>query len=371
MPEHLLKSRTTSETLRFVGILWAQMTARSRVRYSSDQLIEEIRLVTRRARPDDPTKVTQREFDQVRRETAANCPSAAKLVVRFGITWSELLMTANQQSGAFRALRVAETGYEPQRADRATCVAAVRRAADRRGQTTLLPREYEEERHKAIAGSKRVTRERLEIQWPVLSQIQKFGWADLLADAGIEPPPKSTGWGLHLSDAMELVLRCRGYAPTAKEARQFAKSHGISVSDIRKPPDEAFRELTERRNKIGKWTPPRTLPGRWEPKPTFEESLKAEIEELERDLVRPYREANPSRPRNYWTGERILTGLEYAISKLEPGEALTQRALRRLSIENPGKIPSPTTVTDYGSKHGTNLSELRAEARKRLERNHS
>lgn len=149
-----------------------------------------------------------------------------------------------------------------------------------------------------------------------------------------------------------------------KGATRFAIGYGIAVSGDMKTTNEAFAELAERRTAAGKWTPPRPLIDRWAPDPTPETIA------LEEEQVRELRDQFPARPRNHWTDERILEGLELAITKLGPGESFTQVNLRRLARENPGKIPSPNTVTKYAKRVGTSLPELRELALARVTRTH-
>jgi hypothetical protein len=162
---------------------------------------------------------------------------------------------------------------------------------------------------------------------------------------------------------MELFLECRGYAPTMKGADRFAKSHGIAVSGEVKTTGEAFAEMTSLRIASGKWTPPRPLIDRWAPDPTPETLVLEEVS------VQGLRVRFPARPRNHWTDERILEGLDLATMKLRPGESLTQVNLRDLARENPGLIPSPTTVTEYAKKNASSLAELRKQALSRVARN--
>lgn len=332
----------------------------SAVHYPTDTLLSAIRQVCGHVSPNNPAKVSQREFDRARSELEIKCPRASDLVKRFGLPWRDLIEKANRESHAFRTLRQAEKGYEPARANRGTCVAAARLAADQLGQNTLLPREYEEQRNRAIGETRGSTRERLEARWPVLSQIQGFGWEAVLTEAGLFKAPVNPRWGIDGTDLMELFLECRGYVTTMKGADRFAKSHGIAVSGATKTTEEAFAELAARRSTENKWTPPRPLIDRWAPDPTPETLA------LEEDLVRDTREEFPSRPRNYWTDERILESLELAITKLGPGESLTQNTLRRLARENPGLVPAPSTVTEYAKRAGTTLPKLREQALTRV-----
>lgn len=328
----------------------------SATRYSTDDLVSAIRQVCERANLNDPTQVSQCEFDRARSELAIKCPRASDLSKRFGLPWHDLLEKANRDNHAFRTLRQAEKGYEPARVNRATCVAAVRLAADQLGQNTLLPREYEAQRNQAISDSRGSTRDRLEARWPVLSQIKGFGWSGMLRDAGLATPSANQPWAINEVDLMELFLECRGYAPTMKEATRFAKHHRIAVPQKYRGTKTVFGEMTARRTRQRKWTPSRTLIGRWAPDPTPETLA------IEAQRVQPAQAAFRSRVRHHWTDDRILEGLDLAIAKLAPGESLTQVNLRELARENPGRIPAPSTVTKYAKRNGTTLPELREAA---------
>lgn len=332
----------------------------SAVHYPTDVLVSAIRQACEHVNPDHPARVSQRDFDRARGELGITCPRASDLAKRFDLPWRDLLEKANRDGDAFRTLRLAEKGYEPARANRDTCVAAVRLAADQLGQGTLLPREYQSQRNQTIARSRGNTRERLESRWPVLSQVQGFGWASVLAEAGLSEAPVNPRWGMDGTDLMEIFLECRGYVPTLKGARRFAACHGIALSYETSTTDEAFAELTARRAAAGKWTPHRPLIDRWAPDPT-PETLAIEAESTE-----VLRAKFPSRPRNHWTEERIFDGLDFATRKLQPGKSLTQPNLRRLARENPGQVPSPSTVSEYAKRVGTSLPELREQALARV-----
>lgn len=338
----------------------------AQVHYSTDYLLTVIPQICREANPDDPSTVTQREFDRARSKLDIECPKAANLVVRFNMPWGNLVsLGLGDDPGTFQAARRAEQGSENQISfDDVTAVAAVRAAAKALGQETLLPHEYTAHRNQVLHGTRGIKRQRLTARWPVEAQIKKRGWNEILIKADLETTEVNQIKGVENPDAMELHLECRGFVPTVNAAIEFLRSHGVSARRKNMSTDEALQILRQRRESEGKWTPARTL------RNTDRPEIPDECLAIEKERLAPYQAANTPRPRNWWTSEeRILDGLKLAISKLEPGESLTQKNLRRLAKENRGQIPSQNTVTEFAKRNGTNLPELRARAIRDLRSN--
>lgn len=334
-------------------------------RYSTGELVVSITKVCSGAGINSPLRVTQREFDAGRSTAGVECPRASDLSDRFGMPWRELVEKAHRPD-AYQVLRLSEVGHQPIRASRNTCISAVKLAARRLDQETLLPREYAEERERAMAGTRGPALKRLECRWPVLSQIQKFGWEEILKEAGLSSAMRNPSRRIDEVDLMELFLECRGYAPTMTAAVRFARRHGIAAAEnfqnTGSVTETVFAELSRRRTNQGKWTPPRPLIDRWAPDPTAGTMV------IETTKVQAAQREHPARKRNHWTEERILKGLDLAVTKLDSGDSLTQVNLRRLARTYPGQIPSVNTADKYAKRVGSNLRELREQAIARVSR---
>lgn len=332
--------------------------------YSTDYLLSQIARICLEARPADPATVTQREFDETRVSLGVTCPRAARLVARFNKPWSELVATIHAP-GAFQSLRRGEQGSKDQvQFDEETAVAAVRNAAIALDVETLKPDEYTAYRSRLLASARGLNRKRLETRWPVTALIQQIGWENTLERAGLKRTDADTHEAVDNPDAIGLYLECRGFAPPLRVAIDFLRSQGVAAKRRSMHTDVALETLRERRQggDRGKWTPDRVL----------QEHERPEVPdaclELEKEKLAPYKPAAKVMPHGWWMNEqRMIEGLKTAISKLESGESLTQVTLRRLAKENRGRIPSPSTVTEYAKRNGTSLPELRERAREELE----
>ncbi len=265
----------------------------------------------------------------------------------------------------FHAVRRSEDGKDDQIPfDEETAVSAVRLAARSLGQDTLSAHEYMEYRAGMMRSVQSRKRQRLATRWPASSQISShIGWEKALARAGLKPPNHAVLTGMDNPDAIGVFLECRGFAPSLTAAMRFLRAHGVSAKKRAMETDEALEVLRKRRAKEGKWTPPRVLENHEHP--PFPDELQA----FEEETLSQYRENHTKRPRSWWMDEQnMMDGLKLAITKLEPGESLTQVNLRRLSKENRGLIPSPSKVIAFAKRNGTNLPELRERARDELER---
>lgn len=333
-------------------------------RYPTDYLVSVVSRICRKADPDDPTAVTQRQFDRTRSELDMDCPRAARLVTRFNTPWRDLLaLMTRDDPGTFQSLRRAEDAKDGQIPfDEETAVTAVRLAARSLGQNTLSPHEYMDYRARVMRSARNRKRQRLATRWPVSSQISALiGWHQALTRAGLKPPCHTVATGLDNPDAIGVYLECRGYAPPLKVAIGFLRGHGVSAKRRTMKTDEALEVLRQRRKKEGKWTPLRILP--------HHERTKDSDELLASDeaTISQYRNTNTMRARSWWMDEQnMLDGLTLAITKLEPNESLTQVNLRRLAKENRGRIPSPGRVTEFAKRNGTSLPELRERALRKI-----
>lgn len=339
------------------------MTVVTPVRYSTDQLLTVIHQICREANPEDPTAVTQREFDRARSRLGVDCPRAPRLTIRFKSSWRDLLLKVNRERpDTFRAARRSEQGSKDLIPfDRATAITAVQNAARALGQDTLRPHEYVEYREQLLKQANGLNRQRLEVRWPVVAMIDALDWDKVLNEAGLTRPntdPK----GLDNPDAIGLYLECRGCAPPLRVAIEFSRAQGVSARNRSMRTEEALEVLRERRAAQGKWTPPRALLEDERPE------IPVECLELEQQKLAGYQPARKIRPKGWWMNEdRILEGLRIAITKLEPGESLTQVNLRRVA-RGDNRIPSPNTVTQFAKRNGTNLPELRERLRASLPR---
>lgn len=326
-------------------------------RYGDDELVAAIRQIGEAV--EDPTALTQKQFDELREQMGVRCPRAAAICSRVGVSWAKVKESAfGDPADAFHHFRRTSEGNPRFVATRQVCVAAVRLAARRISSPTLLPHEYERQREIALRRVRGANRLRAEARWPPVSRIKAFGWNEIASEAGlaIRPEPQRPK-SMAVVDVMELFLECRGYVPRRTKIREFANGHGISMTRDKGETSAYLDVLRERRDASGVWTPRLIYGGPVE--------IPPEAQAYEAERVAAFAEAYPVVQKGTWTEERILGGIDRAVSKLRAGESLTQKRLRELSKENRGTIPSPTTVTEYASKHGTSLPELREQAIRR------
>jgi hypothetical protein len=174
------------------------------------------------------------------------------------------------------------------------------------------------------------------------------------------PPPIEKERGFPFVDAVELLLECRGYLPARRET---TKAFAVARTKLSQPP-ESFESTVEllrgRRHDQGKWTPPHT------PAHNDKPNLPAKSQQEEQRALEALRQTFKGEKRLYWDRERIEAGLETALAKLQPGESLTQKRLRKLAKDHPGAIPHPSVVSRFAAAQGTNLKELRAQALERV-----
>jgi hypothetical protein len=331
-------------------------------RYSDDRLLVAIRQVGEGI--EDPEKLTQREFDALREAKGVTCPRAAAICARFGVSWTRIKEASfGDVGGSFRHFRRTTAGNGVFPADREACISAVRLAARQISSDTLLPRQYEKQRELALRGRRGDGRLQVEGRWPPVSQIAGFGWDQIVSEAGlaIRPAPELAK-SMEVIDVMELFLEARGFVPNRRTIREFANGYGISMAKDEGKASTYLEALRERRIQSGLWTPPAILRGPRYP------LMPAEVIRVEKRRTSEFAAAYPLVGKGSWTEERILEGLDLAISKLGPSESLTQKKLRQLAKENPGKIPTASTVTKYAKEHGTTLAELREQAFRRVDR---
>jgi hypothetical protein len=76
------------------------------------------------------------------------------------------------------------------------------------------------------------------------------------------------------------------------------------------------------------------------------------------------REGHGTTPKGYWTLERVERGIDEALKRLEPGQALTQRNIQDLA-RGETLIPSLSAIQRVSARSGTNFKGLRQEAVRR------
>jgi hypothetical protein len=243
--------------------------------------------------------------------------------------------------------------------DRETAISAVRNAAREIGTETLLPDQYTAFRNRLLNGANGLKRQRLETRWPAVALIQADGWETTLESAELKRTDADFERAVDNPDAMGLYLECRGCIPSIRAAVEFLRNNGVSARRPTMKTKQALEVLRERRNL--KWTPSRALQDH--ERPDVPEACRA----LEKAKLASYKPARKIQPPGWWMNEeRMIEGLKFAMSKLEPGESLTQVNLRRLAKENRGLIPAPSKVTEFAKRNGTSLPELRERARRSL-----
>lgn len=328
-------------------------------RYSVDFSLSSVRSIATGVDPESPELVSQRKFDPERASAGIECPRASDISRRLNTPWPELLeLVFDETSNEFQQVSTRMRGKGDRfPVDHDTCVAALRLAASRVGKTTLRPFEYAAERERAIGSSRGTTRQTLELRWPPESQIEGIGWNRVLSEAGLElPPPPPRTHGISNAEALDLFLQCRGYLPHLTDLFIFARSHGIGLKDTSERLEVSMRELRARRKARGEKTPRKPLSQNKAPLMSSEEI------ERESRLTTPFRLKHPVQRKNYWSEERIMLGLDFAVKEVGAGKSLTQKELRKLAKEYPTQIPSANTVTRFGERTGKTLKVLREEA---------
>lgn len=320
---------------------------------SDAELLALVRVVATHVSDEQPTTVSKRAFDDGRAPARAlRCPTASNLCRHFASSWPALLELAFRGESVVRtsaSRRRAKSAHEGEGVSRETAITALAIIAARLGRRTLRPDDYQAAREELLAKARRAHREALERRLPTVGQVSWFGpWDDLLELAGLEHRANDTNQirSVPVEDAVERFLIAQGYLPGRKEMQRFARECGFSLQKATSQEyADVHERLRQRRAEHGLWTPA------GQPRRHMKPPWTAMTDDEQAELPAPA-------PNNYWTLERVTDGLRHALTKLTPGQDLTQARLRNLA-KTDRAIPAASTVTDVAKAHGTTFSALR------------
>jgi hypothetical protein len=323
--------------------------------HDSITLITVAGRVLRAARPHDPNSVTQREYDATRQSLGyGSTPRADKLAKRFRLAWVDFKDRTLGTPHATRAVAVAGRQHRRRLVTRGEAISAVRRAAAFLDTDTLTPAQYEKAR---VAVERRARARHLHgqhlIPWPYAHTIRrKLNFAEILADAGLRPPPKNELALLSRTDAVCHFVEHYGFIPRSTDLYWFGRTHGIQFvqpqsGEIKPSIDEARARFTD----AGRWFPPsgpRRLkrPDNWQHFGDGSPTLT--------DLAARY-------PRKRGRGdgyrlEDLRKAIATAWAALPSGQPLT--VVTYIDIHKGLGLPAYGTVQRIAKKHGTSFSEL-------------
>jgi hypothetical protein len=303
--------------------------------------------------------VTQRQFAAARKQAGIRCPAARDLGRRPKSPWAEVLEAVLDEDvdeiHQF-ANRIRGKGDELP-ASHETCASAIRLAARRRGASTLRPHEYSEERAKALSGVRGRNRRQREARWPPTSQIQQIDWNKVVSEAGLELPERITrNPAVPYQQAVQIYLEHFGYLPTEALLRRSFVDRGLPLTAPEPNHRGAIARLKDERRMAGLFTPPKPLVRGRNSFPEIPEGCLAAFETKLQEMLA----IHGTTPKGYWTLERVERGLDEALKRLPPGQALTQRKLQDLARVEP-LIPGLSGIQRVCAKNGTNFKRLRQE----------
>lgn len=190
------------------------------------------------ADPECPIQVSQRRWDQARKQSArfAGLPLARDIARRLTLPWCEVLQLAlaPPETHAHRLGR-ALTRVEQDWLTDEHIVYALRMVAGRLDIRTLTPGQYRAERTRMLALDRTRWLHGRRLRLPTDEQIRRAvagDWDHALALARLAPRPGlgDQGHGRRALGTLKLLERCyeaHGTEPTAAELRCFAKANGI------------------------------------------------------------------------------------------------------------------------------------------------
>lgn len=248
-----------------------------------------VRLIARAARPKDPERITQREFDAAREPSGhVGVPRATTICARLAdrdgkpMPWQEVLNrsldpTASAQHAERQRLGEPDARY----LDLRHVIYALRLVASRRGAKGLTPDEYAEERRTIIVaeGRRRNLRRRLQAELlPTVGQIEVIvrdikavsgaPWDKALALSELEPRSTLREQRFHRGphrDSLPMVelihhyVEANGELPSRNDYEEFRKLAAVKV-ETRKGTWKQHLEATIKYRETLGLTEPRELP---------------------------------------------------------------------------------------------------------------
>lgn len=260
-------------------------------RFDERALYDLVRAVAEQARPNAPTRVTQREWDATRAAAGyADAPSARAICMRLRVertqqsfSWPELLEIVFSEETVVDRVEIRRRS-QPQTKDLSLAHVhfAVHAVAKRLGRSTVRRDEYEQEREAMLAEERRrggvllgellPTRNQLEATarnaFDVGSRPRGDDWNRVLDLVGLErpAPAASAGMrqaprGLPFAIALHHYVEANGTDvwPSRRRLFEFSKLGGFRLPQQMRPWSEHLEEARQYRADLGLGSPA-TLP---------------------------------------------------------------------------------------------------------------
>lgn len=240
-----------------------------RSEYDDRGLPDAVRAVAVACRPDDPTAMTQAEFDAGRALVAehAQAPTARRICTRLNMTWRDMLdMLFDPSRDPARTMGRAQGSAADHDLDPRQVADALLLAASRLYARTIRPHEYVRVRRDLLEEARRKYRHGTPVRLPTVGQIEHAagGWDAALALAGLDervhvftaPSPVS------YDTAIERFLETQGAMPTRDRLEAFARAQGFPLA--RQPQGghpAAMRRVAVAWTNRGRWAPGQPRPG--------------------------------------------------------------------------------------------------------------
>lgn len=361
-----LRSRDARRSLarRLLGLppLWV-VAASAMSQYASKwdplvllQIADE---VLKAADAEHPERVTQRAYDEARQAAGHDdSPRADKLAARFKVSWSRFAQVVITEEHPARVLAQADYRRAVRWHTETEIVSAIATAAAWLGTDHIDQASYERARLALNAvASRRHLHGRAAAPLPAVSVIRfRLSWADAVAQAGLQPPPRPVLPSMPRSAMLALFIEHCGFVPTREQLRQFARHHRIRAADHNEPVKVAMAAVAEHFEQLGRWCPPHR-PG------ASPDDARARMTR-DSPAVRAASEAYPARHPG-WSLDDIRDAIAAAFDALGPGERLTADRYTAIVRQQPG-LPTTGQVARTLRRHDTSWATLvREEAARR------
>lgn len=332
-------------------------------------VLQAVRMIGLRVRPDDPLGLTQRQFDAADRP--AGLPRAWRIAERFACTWSyvvELALAANVPQ-ARRLARLTRRPAAGKGIAKALAPAA-RLVAQQLEVDTLRPHEYQLQRDRVVAKDRAAWRhggagERALPSVSALGAAKGWDW-DAVLEASELRPRQHAGApsGAHPRHVIERFIEDLSVAPTQRALAVYCRLRGFPLANtdrwggITTLVNEARAERATR----GLATPPAPY--------GFVRRVRERLEVaglLGEDVDAPDQEAAGAddlettathRRHVGWTLAECKQGLITILEELPDGKKLDQRTHRQHATGR-NDLPSQATTANVARHHHTTFTALR------------
>lgn len=300
--------------------------SRFAVKYSDQELIAIVQEIARREKPDDPSSLTQKEFDDNRVSSGfADAPRAYRIADRLGRSWADVLVLAFGTLSTPHSLSARGNQSNREKLTRAEVVHYLELTATERGSHELAIDEYDETRRRLVDDDERryLHRQGLAAQIPTsLTIIAAAGsWETAVGWAGLSKPERAVVRAYPAELALDDFVEDHGFVPTYRMLIAYQQRRGVRTKWF----EETYRNwrdqqletgLASRHQRVPVLTHVAQAPGGWQ-------------DQSERAVPNGYARIHEE-PVDL---ERCRTDLSRAV-ELANGERLTQDLYQRLSRQH-------------------------------------